>query len=173
MIIRKINSTDDRYQISRIYEESWKYAYKGIIPQEYLDGIQTGDWVKRIDTVGRYTVVAIENGRPIGTAPYSAARFPKMEGYGEINSIYLLPEYIGKGYGKPLLEAAISGLKVIGYADIFLWVLEDNLSARQFYERCGFECSGVFKDDNIGGRSLREIQYFYHVKPKTGGQNEY
>ena len=53
---------------------------------------------KRIDAVGRYTIVAIENGRPIGTVSYSAARFPKMEGYGEINSIYLLAEYIGKGY---------------------------------------------------------------------------
>lgn len=33
MEIRHINQSDDRFAISRIYEESWKFAYKDIIPQ--------------------------------------------------------------------------------------------------------------------------------------------
>lgn len=32
MEIRYIDSNDDLKEISRIYEQSWKYAYKGIIP---------------------------------------------------------------------------------------------------------------------------------------------
>lgn len=32
MEIRYITSTDDRMAISKVYEESWKCAYKGIIP---------------------------------------------------------------------------------------------------------------------------------------------
>ena len=168
MIIRKINDTDDRYQIGHIYEESWKYAYKGLVSQDYLDGIQADAWAKRIDDVGRHTLIATENNRPIGTAAYSASRFPKMNGYGEINSIYLLPECIGKGYGKLLLQAAINGLSEIGFTNIFLWVLEENHSARRFYERCGFVCSDIFNDANIGGKNLREIQYCYLIKSKSG-----
>ncbi|MDO5565671.1 MAG: GNAT family N-acetyltransferase [Planctomycetia bacterium] len=167
MIIRKINDTDDRRQIGRIYEESWKYAYKGLVPQDYLDGIQADAWAKRIDDAGRYTLVATENSCTFGTAAYSASRFPQMNGYGEINSIYLLPEYIGKGYGRLLLQAAINGLSEIGFKNIFLWVLEDNHSARRFYERSGFMCSGVFNNDNIGGKNLREIQFCYVIiEPK-------
>ena len=33
MEIRKMNQADDRMEISHIYEESWKYAYKDSIPQ--------------------------------------------------------------------------------------------------------------------------------------------
>ena len=164
MIIRKITDTDDRYQISRIYEEGWKYAYCDIVPRDYLDGIQTGAWAKRIDTTGRHTIVAIENDRFIGIAAYSASRYPQMNGYGEIISIYLLPEHIGKGYGKSLLQTAINGLEELGFKDIFLWVLEDNRSARRFYERCGFACDGTSTDINIGGKDLREIKYCYHSK---------
>lgn len=170
MIIREITNTDDKYQISRIYEESWKYAYRGIVPQDYLDNIQAGAWANHIDTDGRHTLVAIENNCFIGTAAYSASRFPQMNGYGEIISIYFLPEYIGKGYGKPLLQAAINGLNELGFKNIFLWVLEDNHSARRFYERCGFVCSDIYNNDNIGGKDLREIQYRYHTKIKSGEQ---
>lgn len=48
------------------------------------------------------------------------------------------PEYMGKGYGKQLLAAAVDGLAQLGYRDIFLWVLEENRRARKFYENAGF-----------------------------------
>ena len=37
MEVRYIISTDDRMAISKIYEKSWKFTYKDIIPQDYLD----------------------------------------------------------------------------------------------------------------------------------------
>lgn len=42
MKIRKIKKSDDINAIGKIYEKSWKYAYNGIIPKDYLDGI-SGD----------------------------------------------------------------------------------------------------------------------------------
>lgn len=44
MVIRLINEQDDRFSISHVYEESWKSAYRGMLPQEYLDGIPKGRW---------------------------------------------------------------------------------------------------------------------------------
>ena len=46
MEIRLINEQDDCFAISNVYEESWKSAYKGIIPQTYLDSIPKGHWAK-------------------------------------------------------------------------------------------------------------------------------
>ncbi|WP_330405892.1 GNAT family N-acetyltransferase [Faecalicatena contorta] len=83
---------------------------------------------------------------------------------GEIISIYLLPEYLGKGYGKQLLQAAIDDLIQMGYKDIFLYVLEANAKTRRFYERFGFKASSAYLEDNIGGKCLREIQYVYHAE---------
>lgn len=42
MEIRPLRETDSRMEVSRIYEESWKFAYRGIVPQAYLDGIPAG-----------------------------------------------------------------------------------------------------------------------------------
>lgn len=47
MEIRPLRKSDDRLEVSRIYEESWKFAYQGIVPQSYLDGIPAGDFMVR------------------------------------------------------------------------------------------------------------------------------
>ncbi|MDR1132204.1 MAG: GNAT family N-acetyltransferase, partial [Oscillospiraceae bacterium] len=90
-----------------------------------------------------------------------------LRGYGELVSLYLLPEYFGRGYGTKLLNAALAGLSDLGYKDIFLWVLEENLRAVHFYEKYGFRKSGAYLDDTVGGRILRERQYIYYgIRPR-------
>lgn len=162
--IRYITPADDRMAISKIYEESWKYAYKGVIPQEYLDSIPEGCWVANLDIIGRETLVCIDNEKMVGTCSYSKSRSEQLHGWGEVISIYLLPDYIGKGYGKTLMESAILELKKQGYEDVFLWCLEKNIRARHFYEHFGFTLSDDFLDDNIGGENLREVRYIYRRK---------
>lgn len=159
MEIRHIQKNDDRAEISRIYEESWKSAYKDIIPQSYLQSIPAGHWASHLDSQGMNSLVMIEDGTFIGTSSYCQSRFLKFKGFGEIVSIYLLPSYVGKGYGTQLLDAVLGQMKGLRYKDVFLWVLEENHRARAFYENRGFKASGDYLDDNIGGKALREIQY--------------
>ena len=42
MHIRHMAPGDDKLSVSRIYEESWRAAYRGILPQDYLDRIPAG-----------------------------------------------------------------------------------------------------------------------------------
>ena len=163
MEIRYINNDDDKFLISHIYEESWKFAYKDIIPQSYLDSIPTGRWASSIDKEGMNNLVMLDNGKFIGTSCFCKSRFKDFADFGEIVSIYFLPEYMGKGYGKQLLDYAVKELSKLGYSDIFLWVLEENYRARKFYEKCGFVATDNYLDDNIGGKELREIQYRFHI----------
>lgn len=164
MEIRYITPTDDRMKISKIYEESWRYAYKGIIPQHYLDSIPKGRWASNIDNPIRKTLVCIDDDRMVGTSSFCKSRFEQFHGWGEVISIYLLPEYIGKGYGKILMEFVISELKKQGYENIFLWVLEENIKARHFYEQFGFLLTDDFLENNIGGKNLREVRYIYPIR---------
>lgn len=69
--------------------------------------------------------------------------------------------YIGKGYGRLLLNKCIEELKQCGFSKVLLWVLEDNHRARKFYEKNGFIFSKIFIDDNIGGKDVREVLYFH------------
>ena len=162
MKIRFINQNDDLLEISNIYECSWKYAYKNIIPQEYLDSIPKGRWANRITKDGMFNLVIIENGLIIGTSGICRSRWKQYSDYGEIVSIYFLPEYMGKGFGNHLLKRCIEELKRLGFDRILLWVLEDNIRARKFYEKNGFVCSDEYLNDNIGGKEIREVMYSYN-----------
>lgn len=53
-----MKATDDRLAVRWIYEESWKYAYKDVILQAYLDRIPAGRW----------------SGKGFGTSPYGSWR---------------------------------------------------------------------------------------------------
>lgn len=164
MEIRGLLPSDDRLAVSRIYAESWRHAYKGIVPQSFLDGLSEDNCGKKLDREGIYHLVAAADGKLVGTSSYCKSRFPEYAEYGEIISIYFLPEYMGKGCGKKLLAAAVEKLSEMGFRDVFLWVLEENHNARAFYERCGFSPSGDRMTSDIGGKNLAELQYCYHIK---------
>lgn len=159
MEIRHLTDNDDHSAVREIYEKSWKFAYKGIIPQDYLDSIPKTKWGGNVNHNGRTELIAIDGGKFVGTASFSQSRWDKFKSCGEIVTIYLLPDYIGKGIGSQLINACIEELEFLGYTEILLWVLEDNLRARRFYEKHGFICTEDYMDDNIGGKSLREVMY--------------
>lgn len=161
MEIRYITKSDDRIAISKVYEESWKYAYKGIVPQDYLDSIPEGQWVSHIEQAGRKNLVMVQDESIIGTSGFGKSRMAEMNGFGEIISLYFLPEYMGNGYGRLLLQAAVSELKKMGFDKVFLWVLEDNQNARHFYEKCGFMQTKRCLFCDIWGKELKEVQYCY------------
>lgn len=74
MEIRYITKEDNPLEISKIYESSWKFAYRDMIPQNYLDSIPAGRWADRIHSTGQSNLVLIENGMMIGTASFGKSR---------------------------------------------------------------------------------------------------
>ena len=67
MIIRLLSEYDDPLALSLVYEESWKHAYKGIIPQNYLDSIPHGRWAEAAKAEGRRSLVLTDGARIVGT----------------------------------------------------------------------------------------------------------
>lgn len=60
----------------------------------------------------------------------------------EICEFYVEPFFKGNGIGKQLIQQVILEARTNKSNKIFLWVIEDNLSARKFYENNGFIASG-------------------------------
>lgn len=163
MEIRPLRQTDSRLAVSRVYEESWRWAYRGLIPQSYLDSIPAGRWVPSLDRPGLETLLLLDGGEPAGVASVCASRWPDWPGYGEIVSLYLLPDRTGQGFGKLLLNAALQALAKRGYRDILLWVLEENHRARAFYERTGFTPGDARMTTDFDGVPLQEVLYLYQT----------
>ena len=82
MEIRPLRETESRLEVRRIYEESWKSAYRGIVPQAYLDGIPAGRWTEALDRPGWDTLVLTEGERLAGrscTAISSNTKGPRKQ----------------------------------------------------------------------------------------------
>jgi len=165
MEIRKVTKSDDFAAIGNIYARSWQVAYRGIVPQDYLDALSGTRWSSVLANSQYDAYVIIEGNRYIGTSSVCPARDEELPGWGEVISIYLLPEYFGKGYGKPLLKTATDALVTKGFRDIYLWVLDENIRAQKFYTKNNFVRTTDGKQIEIGGKKLTEIRYSYHVVP--------
>lgn len=157
----KAGEADD---ISRIYASSWRCAYRGIVPQAYLDRLSELRWSALLAENPSKSFVLLEAGKFVGTSSVSPARDEKLSGWGEIISLYLLPEYFGKGYGKALFQHSVRELNRRGFENIYLWTLEGNRRARAFYEKHGFAPDGGTISCEIGGKALAEVRYVHTGK---------
>ena len=89
-------------------------------------------------------VAESSDGRVVGLACAGRARDDDVaEGTGELYALYVEPESWGAGHGRALDEAARAHLRGALFTGAVLWVLEDNVRARGFYERCGWVADGT------------------------------
>ena len=90
----------------------------------------------------------------------------KLDGFGEIEGMYVLPELQGMGLGKKLMEKACEWLGT--EQDIILKVVAYNTHAIGFYKKMGFKETGnkvVFTGTQLP--SGIEIPRIEMLKPKT------
>ena len=63
-----------------------------------------------------------------------------------LNGLYVRPEAWGTGVAAQLHDRAVEALRAAGAGTARLWVLEENLRARRFYERRGWQLDGTTRD---------------------------
>ena len=112
---------------------------------------------ERINCNNNY--IAEENGTVIGLVNFGEARDKDASNMGELRSIYVIPEFWGKGISRELFQAAVSELEKNGYAGFYLWVLKENCRARGFYEKMEMMCYECERVITIGGKELIESKY--------------
>lgn len=146
-----------------IHSESWKVAYKGIVPESVLDNMSSEkSEIKFYNSFMQgqeKNVVALKDNQVVGFMCLGKCRDDDVDNsYGEIWGIYLLPSSWRQGIGTELISWGLTDMKAKGYGKVSLWVLEDNINARKFYEKLGFICDGMIKELNLG-KQLNEIRY--------------
>ena len=157
----------DLNDIATIRIRSWQDAYRGTVPQDYLDSLDVAAEVARIETrpiEGHH--VAETNGKVVGwlsVGPYRPDEDEQLPGpsCGEVRAFYVLPEFSGRGVGRALMTYALGELRRLGLSPVLLWVLVANKRARRFYERAGFHSDGMVVDFEVGGATLPEMRYRY------------
>lgn len=160
-------AAEDASAISEIYALSWKTAYRGVVPQAYLDELKLDFWKPKFENWIQNNVLKADilflDETPVGCVAYGKAREEQFADWGEIVSIYIHPDHFRKGYGKMLLNSALKNFKEDGFEDCYLWVLSENTNAQQFYKQNGFTPTQDQCQCEIMGKQLTDLRYTLHL----------
>jgi L-amino acid N-acyltransferase YncA len=150
----------DASAISHVHVESWRTTYAGIVPDEYLAGLDESEravlwreWLTREVQV----FVAELDGEIVGFVGGGALREPLQDYDAELFAIYLLKQAQRRGIGTALLKTLAESLNAKGFKSMAAWVLEGN-SSSHFYEMSG-AVRLLSKEIEVGGAMLPVVAY--------------
>jgi GNAT superfamily N-acetyltransferase len=142
MILREA-SKGDAGAIAKLHADSWCSAYRGILSDDYLANRVHAEraalWNDRFsaDATKPMFVIIAEAGDALGGF---ACVFPHEDPiFGSfLDNLHVVPSRTGQGTGRLLLSEAARRLLNSGkIGGLYLWVIEQNKRARQFYARAG------------------------------------
>jgi ribosomal protein S18 acetylase RimI-like enzyme len=158
----------DAASIARVHIESWQSAYRGQLPDRYLDELneelprRTEFWRTHISTPPEKVEIWVTgNALSVeGFVAFGPARHAEKTPVAEIYAIYVHPRFWNEGVGRSLFVHAMSRLTSLGWSEAVLWVLESNARARRFYEIAGWIVDGSSKTETLPGKiELQEVCY--------------
>jgi ribosomal protein S18 acetylase RimI-like enzyme len=136
----RLARTEDAAALSNVFDASWREAYQGILPALSLERMINRRGPKWwLSTIGRgRPLVVLDIGEAIaGYVTYGRCRDRSLPADGEIDELYLAPEYQGLGFGKRLFRAVRNDLDDRGAKRVAVWCLAENERACGFYRRLG------------------------------------
>jgi GNAT superfamily N-acetyltransferase len=156
----------DAERIARVHVASWRAAYRGHFPDEYLDGLswqeRAEQWRADLDEGTKLILVAHDGNELLGFATAGPSRDDDLTSdVLELYALYLDPERWARGAGTALLNAVLDTTD----QQVVLWVLEGNRRAIRFYEARGFQADGAVKTIERGGHPGRQLRYRTRLRP--------
>lgn len=164
MNIRRASLADAR-AVAEVHVESWRAAYRDLVPQGYLDALSIDSrekfWRESIERESPELWLAEIESSVVGWVAFGASRDSDAVGrVGEVSAIYLLPAHWSTGIGLKLWLTARGRLIERGFETATLWVFADNARAVRFYRAAGFEpMAGAVQSHERGGKALLEQRY--------------
>jgi GNAT superfamily N-acetyltransferase len=160
-------TADDARAIAEVHVAAWRWAYRGQLPDELLDGLSVEDreamwaaWFLDPEDRGAVIVACDDDGQVVGFANAGPSRDQGAPGTtGEVRAIYVIQEVQGKGVGARLIDEVERYLRGFGFERATLWVLETNDLGRRFYERNGWSWDGTTSDHQFECANRPIVRY--------------
>jgi GNAT superfamily N-acetyltransferase len=166
-VVVRVAGVADAAAIGRVHVRAWQAAYRGQMPDEYLEGLRAADraevWARGLARGRRDAPVlaADLDGQLVGFASVGVAGEPA--GCGELHALNVDPDHWGVGVGRALLDAACAALAGLGFREAVLWVLPGNDRARRLYARGGWQPDGARRTQQVLGVAVDEVRYRRHL----------
>jgi ribosomal protein S18 acetylase RimI-like enzyme len=139
---------EDSADLARIQVDSYRTAYAGILPEEYLARFtyeeQKQDW-RDLLAAGTNAILLVAEA-PGGEIAGNALGRPGPSDIGaydsELVALHVRRRHQRRGVGRALVAAMAARLRAQGCDSLMLWVLKENAPAQLFYERLGGQLIG-------------------------------
>ena len=156
----RTGTVEDATEIARIQVQTWRVAYAGIAPADYLAALseekRTLSWLEQLTDGKTLIFVAFENNTMTGWISGGRCRDADAPDASEVYAIYVLPQYWGRHIGRQLMAKFEEQLPAT--SRLYLWVLAANEQALTFYNKIGYAPDGTAKDIKLGSATLLEIR---------------
>jgi GNAT superfamily N-acetyltransferase len=164
MMIVRDATREDAIALADVHVRSWQAAYRGLLPDEYLDGLRAEDRAARYsfgsgDARAPQTIVAVDDRLIRGFASIGPSRDEDAGEAGELYALYVDPRRWGGGVGRLLMGRANARLRVLGYAEALLWMLVGNDRAQRFYLLDGWRPDGARRHEDFWGIDADVVRY--------------
>jgi ribosomal protein S18 acetylase RimI-like enzyme len=152
--------------IGAVHVSTWRRAYAGVLPDDYLANLsvarQTAYYDRAIRIgLGVHVAVQADPELPAGSRVIGFSTARRIRGNavaeGEVETLYVLDDWKEYGLGRQLLRASGQHLAAMGCKSAFAWVLRDNPSTF-FYERLGGKRVAT-STTHVGGSELAQTAY--------------
>lgn len=152
----------DAAAVAVVHIRSWQAGYRGLVPDEYLDGLRPEDRARHYafddaDPRRPTTVLAVEDQAILGLATTGPS--PDDPQRGELMALYVDPDHWNRGIGRVLLRDARARLAERGFLEARLWVFAGNDRAERFYQSDGWTPDGRRREAEVWGVTVAEIGY--------------
>jgi GNAT superfamily N-acetyltransferase len=165
----------DAEAVANLHAESWRRHYRGAYSDVFLDGDVLADrltvWTARLhEPDPRRCTILAEDGPLVG---FANVFFDDGPAWGALlDNLHVADGHARRGIGSRLLAlTADAVVRRPSRTGLYLWVLEQNLGARAFYEARGGRCAGrcpVSPPGGIPGRLTGAPTKLRYVWPELG-----
>lgn len=152
MIVVRAATLDDIPAIARIYTDSWKETYRGLMPDAFLESItyevSAEKWTDYPEQPGQYVFVAYDSEQAVGMAGLKL--YTEQPDCALLDALHIVRERRGQGFGKRLLGTAAREARDQGVSRMQIFALIGNDRAIQMYEHLGARRTHIFERE-FGG----------------------
>jgi ribosomal protein S18 acetylase RimI-like enzyme len=162
----RIATEADAAAIARLHIASWRSAYRDILPRAYLEGLKTEErldsWRRKLTDPDTTVFLAGGASDLLGFCACGPAHDGDLDpaSVWEIYNLHVAPERRGGGIGRKLFGRALEAGRNRSARELTLWVVEQNVPARGFYERLGMLPDGAAQEHSVApDAALFEVRY--------------